>query len=291
MIIINRGDAMNWMMRPVLVIGNGPVSDALVKKLLDEYAYVYFWDPFENKRPEYEPIQVIRRNVENIEEDESFLRSPMSVFFTISNGMAEEKIELVQKILERVLKAISDRKTRFVVGLYSMNDYSKNIVENILEIIKTNKREFSTLLYLGDVYGENVRKGVVFYALNQLKKNSSRPKIALNPRERRNHIHIEDAVRSMMMASDRVEEIKAYNVAGTTVENRTIIRKLIRLLGIDGVCKVNFSAGEKEALKINFEKLTWFKPKVKLNEGLKRTIGWFEAEYGPILVCQDHHEE
>ena len=37
---------MLWRLKPVLVVGDGPVCDALTERLVGDGAHVYLWKPF-----------------------------------------------------------------------------------------------------------------------------------------------------------------------------------------------------------------------------------------------------
>jgi len=280
---------MNWMMKPVLIIGNGPVSDLLVEKLIEKYAYIYFWDPFENEIPKYEEIKAVRKKLEEIDGGEMFLRSPTSIFYIVSNGILKEKNEYALNILNRVFEETSDRRTRFVMGTY-FNDYrGEEIVKEIYKLMEKNGRGYKTLIDLGEIYGERVKEGIVFKILCKFKEECPNITLPISPREKRSYIHIEDAVDALIKTAEKAEGIGIYSVKGSIVENRRIVNRIIRLLGIEAVCNIKFTKGEKEKKNLKANYLSWFKPRIKLREGLERTVGWFESEYGPILVCPNHH--
>ena len=287
---------MLWRLKPVLVVGDGPVCDALTERLVGDGAHVYLWKPFGgefNVSFDSSYFRFVRKDVSRVSGRESFLKRPMSIF-VVFPGRLFEDVGFVEEVLGKVLGAACDRKTRIVVASHlNGGELDFSSLEKVFDLCKNSDCNYGFCLAFNEVYGPNVHEGFIFRVLEKLKENSMRLELDVNPAEVRDFIYIDDAVGAILKSCEKVDGWRLQVVPCDEARMIHVVRALMVLLGLDGVCEVRFSgkyrAGRKRGAGGIVEVASWFKPKVRLSSGLKRTVDWFEANFGPIVVCPNNN--
>lgn len=101
-------------------------------------------------------------------------------------------------------------------------------------------------------------------------------------RQQRNWLHVEDHCRAVLVVLEKGRIGEVYNIGGTNVEeNIAMARRILRLLG-KGESHLTYvidRPGHDRRYALNCAKierdLGW-KPRISLEDGLSRTIGWYK---------------
>ncbi|MEM3405442.1 MAG: NAD-dependent epimerase/dehydratase family protein [Candidatus Pacearchaeota archaeon] len=168
--------------------------------------------------------------------------------------------------------------------VYPINQYglSKYIVELYLEMYnKESGLDFVSLRY-SNVYGPRQKggeAGVIPIFINKMLKNE-RPIIFGDGNQTRDFIYVDDVVRANIIALKKTPS-HIYNIS---TSNQTSIKKLFYVIAKE----LNFKQEPifKDALprEVKYSSLSYKKakkelnwePKISLEEGIKKTIGWFK---------------
>jgi UDP-glucose 4-epimerase len=157
---------------------------------------------------------------------------------------------------------------------------SKYIGENYCHFYQENYGSEIVILRIFNVYGPNGH-GVLPDFLNKLKKTPNKLEILGTGRQCRDFIYISDMVNILILvATSQVAEGQIFNVGtGTTTSVTELAKKLIELLGLEGV-EISFTdglawEGDMDITHADIRKavkeLQW-KPQVRLEEGLNKLI-------------------
>jgi|GEM_PF-3503374 len=285
---------MRWMLKPVLIVGFGPLCVSLTGKLAENGAYIYLWNPFGGDFSFSAPnVHVVEKDVSSVSGRESFLKRPTSIFIALPGSVLGD-LNLLEEVLGKVLGAASDRKTRFVVAFhFNGGSLDLQAVREAFEFCRNSDCKYGFNLVFREVYGPGVKEGFVYNVLRKFKENSMELQLNVDPAEVRDFMYIEDAVAALLKSCEKVDSWRLQAVSGYEAKLIHVVRGLTALLGLEGICSIRFSRRKSrkvgEELGGEIEAADWFKPKVKLLNGLKWTIDWFEAEYGPILVCPNNN--
>ncbi|MEM3615076.1 MAG: hypothetical protein QXX09_00310 [Candidatus Methanomethylicia archaeon] len=278
---------------PTLIVGGEPLSIKIIERMNRRYLTPYYWDIYGMNKANLEDYEakITKIKPQEINGDEEFISKPSKIIFTIpleeDYGRFNETLEAVSKIL----KYASNRKIKLTIGIYQQNRGMEKAIKELCKVLEEYGNRNGVIMYLGEVYGENMNLGLIFKILEILKEDCMNIQLPLNPEERRNYTYIDDAVRALINANEREEELNIYSVKGANVNTKTIIKRITELLGIYEVCEIQFNGAIEAISPPNFTQPEWFKPKINLIDGLNRTIGWFESEYGPIYVLPNNNRK
>ncbi|MEM0085392.1 MAG: hypothetical protein QW743_07135 [Candidatus Methanomethylicia archaeon] len=265
-----------------MIIGGDPLSDKIIERLNRVYQIPYYWNINEYSRVNMEEykVKLVNGEVSNSKIEEMISESS-EIIFTIPLTLMNEK---TLKALNNVLKCLGEMIMDVTIGVYQQ---TKNIEEKIMRmrsLLDENKTRNWKIIYLGEVYGEGVNIGIIFEILQLLKEDCINISLPLHSEEKRNYIYVDDAARAMLSKSVKGVEEKMISVKNVSINNRALIKRITELLGVDVICNVKFNNTLEITNPPDYPQPKDFKAKINLIDGLKRTIGWFEGEYGPIQV-------
>lgn len=269
-------------MKPALIIGGDPLSDKIIERLNRIYQIPYYWNINEHSRVNMEEykVKLVNGEIGNSKIEEMISESS-EIIFTIPLTLMNEK---TLRALDNVLKCLGEMIMDVTIGVYQQ---TKNIEENIMKmrkLLNENKTKSWKVIYLGEVYGEYVNIGIIFEVLQLLREDCININLPLHSDEKRNYIYVDDAARAILSKSVKGGGEKMISIRNVSINNRALIKRITELLGVDVVCNVKFNNTLEITNPPDYPQPKDYKTKVNLIDGLKRTIGWFEGEYGPIQV-------
>ena len=166
------------------------------------------------------------------------------------------------------------------VSLYGEH---KLIVENLLsEDCKQNNRKHIIIRFFS-IYGEGLKKQVLWDSCNRILDNHNKKEIQCfgTGNEKRDFVHIDDAVRMIEYCIMNVDNNRIFNCGtGISTSISDIIHQLGSLLDYNGkfVFENMIQEGNPEYLIANIKEATkiGFFPKIDIRTGLKRYIEWIK---------------
>lgn len=153
------------------------------------------------------------------------------------------------------------------------------ILERLLEEYHKMYKLNSIILRLSNIYGPRQwGSGVIPSFINQISRNKS-PVINNDGKQTRDFVYIDDVVRALLIIA-KTKKTGIFNVGSAQeISLNELFKKIIVILNLKIKPSYNFAEKEEtqrsalDCSKIKKE-LNW-EPKVNLEEGLKRTIDWF----------------
>lgn len=151
------------------------------------------------------------------------------------------------------------------------------------------------LLRLFNVYGPEAVTGACYDFLKKIQANNRRLEVIGSGEQSKDFIYVDDTVDAIIRAAQTDSAIgEAYNLgSGSTINVVKLAEKILNLLGLLEVSKIVCGVQEDWPGDVTYthaditkikQCLRW-KPNTTLEEGLLKTINWFESKYGPIV----HH--
>lgn len=148
----------------------------------------------------------------------------------------------------------------------------------------------SASLRFYNIFGPRSRKGVMFDLLQKLQKNSKKLEVLGTGAQTKDYLYIDDAIDATLLAASKGKIIgEVYNVgSGESYSVQEIVDKLLTTLGLKGKTKISYTGfswnGDVQKTKAGISKLRemGFRPKVEIEEGMRRFVKWYESEYGKI---------
>ena len=145
------------------------------------------------------------------------------------------------------------------------------------------------VLRLANVYGPRQNfsnEGGVVAIFSDMMLKSKQPKIFGTGRQTRDFVYVGDVVRAAMMAMTRSTS-GVFNIGtGRQIDVNTLFKKIKKITGSDALQK-RFPAKPGEVMvsalscRLAEKKLGW-KPKTRLDDGLKMTVDWFKKRSGRL---------
>lgn len=160
---------------------------------------------------------------------------------------------------------------------------SKLCAEVYIELYSRLYKLPVTVLRFCNLYGPRQRKYLVYDVLVKLKKNPEKLEMLGTGLEERDFIYVDDAVRAVLLASEKPKSDGAVFNIGTGVSSST--KKIVELiLEIQGIKPEVFFTevswkGDIRKLGANVDKIRrlGFNPEFSLEAGLRQTIDWFST--------------
>lgn len=145
----------------------------------------------------------------------------------------------------------------------------------------------ATVLRIFNVYGPRQPRYVMFDLLKKLKRDPSKLKVIGTGEQVRNYCYVSDAIDAFVLAAEKNAVGEIFNLAGKDVVNiRELVEKILGMLGLSGRTRVSYTGeswrGDILRLVANTLKIRerlGFEPRVPLDEGLSRLMGWFEESF------------
>ena len=159
---------------------------------------------------------------------------------------------------------------------------AKRATELYLEFARLEHGISYTVLRLANIYGPRQdfsnEGGVVAIFADKMLRDQQ-PMIYGTGKQTRDYVYVGDVVRAAMAAMSR-SAVGVFNIGtGKQVDVNTLFKKIKKITGSDALEKHKpGKPGEVAVSALSYrlaeKKLGW-KPKVKLDEGLKKTVEWF----------------
>lgn len=151
----------------------------------------------------------------------------------------------------------------------------------------------TVVLRLFNVYGPEAVTGVIYDFLKKIQANNRRLEVIGSGEQSKDFIYVDDVVDAIIRATHIDRAIgEAYNLgSGSTTNVVKLAEEVLNLLGLLGVTEiacgvrddwpgdVTYTHADIKKIK---QQLGW-KPQNPLEEGLLKTIKWFESKYEPIV--------
>jgi UDP-glucose 4-epimerase len=172
---------------------------------------------------------------------------------------------------------ITDPISPYGVSKLSMERYAY-VFSRVYGLRTASTRFFS-------VYGPRQRKQIVYDFIRKLKTNAAQMEIIGDGTQTRDLIYVEDVVQSLLVIMDNAPlRGEVYNVAtGTGYTTLQIAEAVVAVMGLEtdftytgdvrpGDCQI-WVGGIDRICEIGFE------PTISLEEGIERTVRWYEATF------------
>lgn len=225
--------------------------------------------------------------------------SPLSTFETNIRG-TYTLLEAcrISKTVKRIVVASSDKaygtsektpsaKNHSLDGLYPY-EASKVCTDVLARSFAYTYNTPVVVTRFANIYGPgdlNISRIVPGTIVSVLKNES--PIIRSDGTPKREFVFADDVARAYLMLAEKIEDVQgeAFNFgSGEPIQMLDLVQRIIKFVGKEGEIKPNILVkknnldefydqhlGSEKATKI----LKW-KPEININEGLKRTISWYE---------------
>lgn len=282
----------------------GFIGKALVKRLISKK---YPVSAFVLKKKHSLPrkVKVFRGNLLDIKSVEKFVKKNKILIHLAARVLPpEEKMfddnvlgtyNLIKKAEQFEIKQIIYVSTAAVYGgggnkTYKETDFcnpnteysvTKYLAEKLVQYWAEKTGGVGTILRPFNAYGPNNKKGVV-YELYKSMKNEGKVVISGSGKQKRDFLYVDDLVAGIER-SLKLQKNGVFNM--TSGENYTIIDLVALLEEIQGkkflIKHTRSDSNKPSSINLNGEKimkeLGW-EAKIKLREGLKKTISWYEQK-------------
>jgi len=149
-----------------------------------------------------------------------------------------------------------------------------------------------TALRLFNVYGPEAKMGVTYDFLKKLSIDNSRLEVIGDGEQTKDFIYVDDTVEAFIAAAETERaDGEAYNIgSGENLKIRDLAQKTVDRLDLHETTEILYGVtptwiGDVKYTKADLRKasseLGW-RPKTDHDEGLDRTIRWFESTHGEI---------
>lgn len=158
---------------------------------------------------------------------------------------------------------------------------SKLATEKFLQIFSSQRKVGVSILRLMGVYDLERPHEQAIPSFIKLMSNNQSPKIFGNGNDRRNHVHVDDVVESILK-SIKVKKSGVFNIGGSnSPSNIELVNLINKNLG-KNIKPVIKETKEKQYDFITdisrAEKILGFVPKIGIEEGIKRTVERFKED-------------
>ena len=141
-----------------------------------------------------------------------------------------------------------------------------------------------------NIFGPRSRKGVMHDLLQKLWKDNKELEVLGTGGQEKDYLYVDDAIEATVLVTNKGELVgEAYNVgSGESYSVKEIVEKLLDILGVSDKTKPFYTGfswhGDVQKTKANISKLKklGFRPKVGIEEGMRKFVKWYESEYGKI---------
>jgi UDP-glucose 4-epimerase len=137
-----------------------------------------------------------------------------------------------------------------------------------------------------NTYGPRMARFVVLDFLRKLQHNPSLLEVLGNGQQTRDFTFVTDTVQGLLLLAERGLVAEAYNLSsGCSVSVTEVAQMLIAALGLTGQTRITYTGsswlGDAQRWVVSIEKLArlGYKPAVGLENGLAKTIQWYQAQH------------
>ena len=275
--------------------GSGFIGSHVVNKLIENNLNVKVFDII---KPHREDVEFIKGSIESLEELNAAMKDVEYVFhiaaFSNINRVAETPLKVVNLNIMSTAKVLEAARNSEVERVIFASSYfvdsgrghlyttTKTASEMICKDYYTLYRLSFTILRYGTAYGPRSRGEDVISIF--VKKALSHQPLTIHGdgSQSRNFIYIEDLAEGNVAALKEIAKNQTYNLEGmrpiTVKEVAGTVKKLI------GDVKIEYKEerpNDFEGKVVSAEKakkeLGW-KPKVDLEEGIRRYIEWYKEQ-------------
>ncbi len=136
-----------------------------------------------------------------------------------------------------------------------------------------------------NTYGPRMARFVVLDFLRKLRHNPNVLEVLGNGQQMRDFTFVTDTVQGLLLLAERGLTAEAYNLSsGCSVSVTDVAQLLIATLGLTGQTRITYTGsswtGDAQRWVVSIEKLRrlGYLPKVGLENGLARTIQWYQTQ-------------
>ncbi len=136
-----------------------------------------------------------------------------------------------------------------------------------------------------NTYGPRMARFVVLDFLRKLRHNPNVLEVLGNGQQMRDFTFVTDTVQGLLLLAERGLTAEAYNLSsGCSVSVTDVAQMLIAALGLTGQTRITYTGsswtGDAQRWVVSIEKLRrlGYLPKVGLENGLARTIQWYQTQ-------------
>jgi len=141
-----------------------------------------------------------------------------------------------------------------------------------------------------NIFGPRSRRGVMFDLLQKLRKDNKKLEVLGTGEQEKDYLYIDDAIEATVLVTNKGRLAgEAYNVGfGESYSVKEIVGKLLDILGLRDETKSFYTGfswhGDVQRTKADISKLRemGFEPKIRIEDGIRRFVQWYESEYGKI---------
>lgn len=278
---------MLWNQKPALMVGDESLCTILSRSIIENGAHVYYYTPTSRVvNLTHSRMQVISRDLAKITGSGNFIRRTSLIFYMLSNEYLEENYNATVELMSKIVESPSNRGAKIIVTVPI--EECKVDLSEIIEVLFKTKHIAGSIVALPSIYGPEIKRGIIFNTLRQLKENPYKIRVEASPHSLDELIYAEDLTNALTKLLNKIKEMGIYRLIGSKARISDIIKRILTILGLDGITEIEYTGKimRKNRKLIELSKpLEWFKPSTGINNGIKRTVDWFEAEYGPIQVC------
>jgi len=138
-----------------------------------------------------------------------------------------------------------------------------------------------------NTYGPRQPRYVIFDLLKKLQVNQNRLEVLGTGNSIRDYSYISDTVNALLLLMEKGNRGDIYNIAGNNpISIRDLVALILSELNLIGKTKVTYTGeswrGDITRMIADTTKINrlGFRPKISLENGIKKTIGWFFATKG-----------
>lgn len=174
---------------------------------------------------------------------------------------------------------------------YSFYGASKMAAEHYCRLYSELFGVPTVSLRLFNVYGPGTNKGVMIDLYRKLLRDPRRLEVLGTGRQKKDYLYIDDAIEAFLAAPAKARcRGEAYNIGlGESYEVFELVDMMLGMLGLEGV-EVTTTGGESWQGDVQLtqpdvgkaEREMGWRAKIGIEEGLRRTLAWFEDSLGPV---------
>jgi UDP-glucose 4-epimerase len=136
-----------------------------------------------------------------------------------------------------------------------------------------------------NTYGPRMARFVVLDFLRKLRQNPKALEVLGNGQQMRDFTYVTDTVQGLLLLAERGLAAEAYNLSsGCSVSVTEVAQRLITALGLTGETRITYTGsswtGDAQRWVVSIEKIgrLGYKSEVDLEQGLAKTIQWFQTQ-------------
>jgi UDP-glucose 4-epimerase len=250
----------------------------------------------EKTRPRYTFHLAANASVPNSVQDPvyDFETNSVGTFWVLE---AHRRLEGCERVLVASSGAVYGEPTTFPVDEntpikpISPYGFSKLNAEVTAQMMYNAFQVPTVIARLANVYGPRMSRYVILDFLKKLQRDPSRLEVLGTGRQVRSFTYIADAVEALLFIAAYGECCLPYNVSSETSNSiAELAEAVIAARGLTGKTRIEYTGtswpGDAQRYEVAAPRLRalGYRPRYSLEEGLRETIAWFDATYGPTAI-------